>query len=143
MVPCIRKQAKLRETKRCRYTGQQPGTKSASRPTDKPLVNRGSTAGFVPSVYSGFSLLLAKGRSGQLSMTPWEPKGTVGLWATRPVGIQFCQALLRPAATPCAAPTRTARGMCGFWTQQIYSCTSAYVCVCIRIQKLSVMCLNI
>ena len=43
-----------------RYTGQQPGTKSASRPAyepviktaDKPVVNRGSTASFVsPPVY--------------------------------------------------------------------------------------------
>ena len=31
-----------------RYTGQQQGTKSDFRPADKPRMNRGSTAGFVP-----------------------------------------------------------------------------------------------
>ena len=36
------------KTNRRRYTGQQPGTKSAPRPGDKPLVNRGfcSSVGF-------------------------------------------------------------------------------------------------
>ena len=34
--------------------------------------------------------------------------------STRPVGIMFCPALPRPAAPPCAAPIRTARGMFGF-----------------------------
>ena len=29
------------ETKKRRYTGQQPGTESGHRPTDKPWVNRG------------------------------------------------------------------------------------------------------
>ena len=36
------------ETRR-RSTGQQPGRKSASRPGDKPRINRGSTADFVPA----------------------------------------------------------------------------------------------
>ena len=38
----------LTETRR-RSTGQQPGTKSASRPADKPQINRLSTGGFVPA----------------------------------------------------------------------------------------------
>ena len=37
------------------------------------------------------------------------------LWATRHIGVLFCPAPPRPAARPCAAPTRTARGMFGFW----------------------------
>ena len=40
-----------------RYAGQQPGTKSAFRPYDKPVINRGSTAHFVPpSVFPGHAL---------------------------------------------------------------------------------------
>ena len=35
------------------------------------------------------------------------------------VGVLFCPASPRPAAPPCAAPTRTARGMFGFWTRQV------------------------
>ena len=108
-------------TNRHRHTGQQPGTKSARGPGAKPRMNRGSTAGFVPpSVYIGFPLfVLTKGRSGQLSTIPRGSRGTVGFWATRPVGVLFCPAPLRAAAPPCAAPTRTARGMFGFWTRQI------------------------
>ena len=85
-------------------------------------MNRLSTAGFVPpSVYIGFPLfVLARGRSGQLSTIPWKAKGTVGFWATRLVGILFRPAPPRPAAPPCAAPTRTARGMLGFWVRQVY-----------------------
>ena len=85
-------------------------------------MNRLSTAGFVPpSVYIRFHLfVLAKGRSGQLSTTPWRARGTVGFWATRPVGVLFCPAPPRSAVPPCAAPTRTARGMFGFCTRQVY-----------------------
>ena len=84
-------------------------------------MNRGSTAGFVHlSVYIGFPLfVLAKGRSGQLSTVPWRARGTVGFWATRPVGILFCPAQPRPAAPPCAVPARTARGMFGFCSRQV------------------------
>ena len=74
------------------------------------------------SVYIGFPLsVLAKGRSVQLSTIQWRAKGTVGLWATRPVGVLFCQVPPRPAAPPCAAPTRTALSMFGFWTWQVGS----------------------
>ena len=55
------------ETNRRRSTGQHPGTKSAFRPADKPLVQCRSNAGFVPSVYIGFPLfVLLKNRSGQV-----------------------------------------------------------------------------
>ena len=38
---------------------RQPGTKCASRPRDKPLINRWSTVDFVlPSVYIGFRLFV-------------------------------------------------------------------------------------
>ena len=85
------------------------------------LMNRLITAGFVPpSGYMGFPLfVLAKGRSGQLSTILWRAKGTVSFWATRPDGVPFCPVPPRPAAPPCAAPTRTARGMFWFWTRQV------------------------
>ena len=44
-MPCMKRVTK---TNRRRYTGQQPGMKSARGPGDKPRMNRGSTAGFVP-----------------------------------------------------------------------------------------------
>ena len=43
----------LTETHRHRYTGQQPGTKSACGPADQLRINRGSTAGQL-QVNSGF-----------------------------------------------------------------------------------------
>ena len=51
------------ETKR--RTGRQPGTKSASRPAYKPLINRWSTADLVPpSVYiHRISLVRASGET--------------------------------------------------------------------------------
>ena len=39
--------------------------------------------------------------------------------ANRSVGVQSCPTQPRPAAPPCAAPTRPARGMSGFWTRQV------------------------
>ena len=58
-----------RQLCRRRYTGQQLGTKSARGPTDKSLVNRWSTAGFVPpSVYIEIRLfVLPENRPGGLS----------------------------------------------------------------------------
>ena len=50
---------KVTKRNRRRYTGQQPGGKSASRPADKPVINRGSNADFVPpSVYIRFRLFV-------------------------------------------------------------------------------------
>ena len=40
------------QTKKLRSTGRQPGRKNASRPSDKPLINRLSTADFVPTSVS-------------------------------------------------------------------------------------------
>ena len=95
---------------------QQPGTKSAFRPTDKPLINRLSNRRCVPpSVYMGCSCFWEnvqetcfrrlEGYKGR-----WSPRRTV-LSAFRP-------AQPRPAAQPCA-PTRPARGMSGFWIRQV------------------------
>ena len=61
------------ETKRRWSTGQQPRTKSASRPAFEPRINRLSTAGFVvrPPVYVGFPLfVLPRKCAGQLSSMP-------------------------------------------------------------------------
>ena len=63
--------------------------------------------------------MLPKGRSGLLSTMPWGARGPAVPWANRSVGVQSCLAPLRPATPPCAAPSRTARGMSGFWTRQI------------------------
>ena len=63
--------------------------------------------------------VLAKGRSGQLSTILWRARLTVGFWAVRHVGVLFCPAPPRPAALPCAAPTRTAHGIFGFLIRQV------------------------
>ena len=74
-----------------RCSGQQPATKSAIRPADKPLVNCGSTAGFVPPpVYIGFPLfVLLKNRSREISSVPWWKRGTDVSWASRTVEVPF------------------------------------------------------
>ena len=71
------------KTNRRRYTGQQLGTKSGRRPADKPVINRWSTAGFVPpSVYIKFSLFVLPGiRPGGYSFDRLESKRDGGLLA--------------------------------------------------------------
>ena len=116
-----------------RYIGQQPRTKSSHRPGDKALINRRSTANFVPpSVYIGFPLfVLPRRRWGQLSTMPWGAKGSVVSWANRPVGVRSCPVPLRPAAPLCAAPNRSARCMSGFWVRQIIkTLKQTFVLVC-------------
>ena len=65
------------------YTGQQPGQKSGRRPADKPVINRGSTAGFVPQpIYIEFRLfVLSKNHSRQLFAIPCRARETVVSWA--------------------------------------------------------------
>ena len=95
------------ETKRRRSTGQQPGTKSASRPVDELLINRLSTGRCVtPSFEIGFRLFVLLGRrSGELSAMPWRVRGTLVSWANCFVGVPSCPAPpRRPAARP--DPTR-------------------------------------
>ena len=49
---------------------------------------------------------------------PWRVRGTVVSWANRFVGVPSCLVPPRPAVPPCAAPSRRARGMSGFWIRQ-------------------------
>ena len=77
-----------------------------------PVINRLSTAGFVPpSVYIGFRLfVLPGGCSGQLSSMPWGARGTVASSAKKPVGVQPCRA--RSAQPPRRAPPDPTRPWC-------------------------------
>ena len=117
------------KTNRRRHTGQQPGTKSASRPDDKPRINRWSTAGFVsPSVYIGFPLfVLPESRPQRLSLIRQSVRGTVLSWANRSVGVSFCPALpslpLRRARSP--VPTRP-------WYVRVFDSTSI-LCIIISL----------
>ena len=81
-----------------RYNGQQPATKSARGPGDKPMMNRESTAGFVPPpAYLKFPLfVLARRRSEQLFMVPWRTTETVGFGADRIVRTRCCPAYPAP-----------------------------------------------
>ena len=88
-MPCMKR---VYRDKRCRSTGQQPGTKNAFRPAIKPLVNRGSTAHFVPPiVYIGFRLfVLLERRSGDVSAISWRERWSFVSWANSSVGTQSC-----------------------------------------------------
>ena len=48
-----------------------------------------------------------------MSSMPWRAKEPVGFWAKRSVDVPSCPFPPRPAAPPCAAPLRPARGMSG------------------------------
>ena len=74
-----------RDTKR-RYTGQQPGTKSAFRPGDKPVVNRG----FCSSVgLHTISLVRASEESFRTVFSIcWRARGRLVPWPDRPNGAQ-------------------------------------------------------
>ena len=97
----------LQIQKRRRPTGRQPGTKSASRPVDKPRIIRLQTACqpviLSPhSVYTGFCLFVLLGkRSGDVSSMPWGVRGTLVPWANCSVGVPSCPAPpRRPAVRP-------------------------------------------
>ena len=85
-----------------RSTGQQPRTKSASRPVDKPQMNRLSTADFVPAFgLHKISLVCASGKT---------LRGRVfdALEGTRdpcPLGEKFCW---HPVLSDAAPPPRRA-----------------------------------
>ena len=91
-MPCMKKG--FTKTQRRRSTGLQPGTKSAFRPADKPLINRLSTGRCVPpSVYIGFRLfVLLEKRSGDVSSMHWRLRGTLVSWANCSVGVPSCPA---------------------------------------------------
>ena len=104
----------LTGTKKRRYTAQQPGTKSARGPADKPRINCGSTANFV---YIGFRLfVLMERRSGNASSMPWWVRGTLVSLVINSVGTLSYQT---PPRRPPGAPTRTARDMPGFLIRQV------------------------
>ena len=99
------------EIKRRRSINGFLGTKSASRPGDKPLTNRLSTACqpvifFPHSVYIGFRLfVLLERSSGDVSSMPWGVRGTHVSWANCFVCVPTCPAPpRRPAVRP--DPTR-------------------------------------
>ena len=110
-----------------RQTGVGPLVSSQERRAAVvPLINRLSTAGkppvnrgLVPPPLSiGFRLFVLLGRrSGHLFSMPWRVRRTVVCWANRFVGVPSCPA--PPRRPPCAAPTRLARGMSGFWVRQV------------------------
>ena len=85
-----------------RSTGQQPGTKSASRPADKPLTNCLSTGDFVPAFgWHKMSLVRASGKTFKRFFHD-------ALEGTRDaclLGGLFC---LRPVLTDPAPPPRRA-----------------------------------
>ena len=114
------------KTKKLRSTVQQPGTKTASRPGDKPQMNCRCSTGQL-QVNSGFlffhrftwdfacSCFLGDVQTGCLRCFGGyegglSPRRTV-LLASSPA---------RPSlANPPCAPTRFASGMSGFWTRQV------------------------
>ena len=108
-MPCMKR---VYIDKRRRYIGLQPGMKSGRRPADKPLINRGSTTGFVPpTAYMGIPLfVLPKKCSGHLSSMPWRARGTVVSCAKQPVGVPSRWA--RPAKPPRRAPLDPTRPWC-------------------------------
>ena len=122
-----------KKTKRRRSTGRQPGTKSASRPGDKPLTNRLKTAcqplvWFPHSVYIGFCLfVLLERRSGDVSSMPWGVRGALVSWANCCVGA----VLPGPAPPPRRAPRPDPPEVCtGFGLDKCfaYQCIKFWTC---------------
>ena len=80
--------------KRRRFTGQQPETKSASRPAVKQRMNRSPTAGqlrilFPHSVYIGFCLFVLLGRrSGNMFSMLRRVRGRIVFWADCSIGVE-------------------------------------------------------
>ena len=102
-MPCIRKVCRDKR----RSTRQQPGTKSAFRPADKPLIYRWSNADvFPPSVYFFCFFVLLKRHSKQVCSMSWGQRKTFVSWANRSVGVPSCPARPCSAAPLYAAPTR-------------------------------------
>ena len=88
---------------------------------DKPVVNRWSTAGFVPpSVLNTNEIVRASEETFRTVFSiRWGARGWVVSWPDRPNGVPSFPAPPRPAPPPCAAPTRPARGVSGFWIRQV------------------------
>ena len=106
----LRKQSSKKKT--CRSTGQQPRKKSASRPRDKPQMNRLFTRDFVPAFgLHKISLVRASRKTFKRRVfDAFECEGRLS--PERTVLLPFTPARSRPAASPCT-PTRPARCMSG------------------------------
>ena len=57
--------------------------------------------------------------SAKLNVFRWRARGRVVSGPDRPNGVPSYPDPPRPAAPPCAAPTRPARGVSGFWIRQV------------------------
>ena len=109
--------------KKRRSTVRHTGTKNASRPANEPLINRLSTAVFVPSsVYTGFRLyMLLERRLGDAYSMPWRERWAPVSEANNFVGTQSCPTPLGRSAWR-FEPTRLwyvrvlySKGLIGAW----------------------------
>ena len=102
-----------------------------------PVINRCSSAGFVPpSVYMGFCLFVLLGRGGGM-FGGYE--GGLFPWRT----VLLASSSARPCpATPLCPPPRCASGMFGFWIRQVLIACKTNKDVClhgIRTGRLSIL----
>ena len=107
----------LQRQKSVESTGQQPGTKSASRPADKPVTHRLSTGGFVPAFgLHRVSLVRASGRTFRRRVLD----SLEGARNACLLGELFCrrQSCPTPPRRPAVRSDPT-RGMLGFWIRQV------------------------
>ena len=67
-----------------------------------------------------------------MSPIRWRARGRVVSWPDRPDGVPSYLAPPRLAATPCAAPTRPARSVSGFWIRlvNVYMYMYMYMYMC-------------
>ena len=84
------------------------------------MVNRWSTAGFVaPSVlHTNLTVRASEESFRTVFSIPWRARGRVVFGPDRPNGVPSYPAPPSPAAPLCAAPTRPACGVSGFWIRQ-------------------------
>ena len=101
-------------------SGQQPRTKSGHCPADKSVINRLSTAGFVFTGLHRVSFVRPSSDTPKIILFDrLEGTRVGGLLGgpTRRPGMRPARPHL--AVPPCAAPSRPARGMSGFWIRQV------------------------
>ena len=109
-MPCIEK---FTEANKRRSTGQQPGTKSAHSPSDKPRINRLST-GCQPRVlffhlfpYEFLFVCFRRDINQSCIRCPGVQEGRLTLGPIKPSVSRFTQ--LCPAPPPCRAPPKPTR----------------------------------
>ena len=113
-MPCMKRV--YRDKEKRRSTGQEPGRKSASRPGDEPVVNRG----FCSSIgFHRISLVPASGEAFKRRVfDALEGTRDSCLLGNNSVGTQSYPT---PPRRPPGAQTRPARGMFGFWIRQVHN----------------------